>query len=70
MDGARGARLPLAKGFGLRGTEADGGLSHVVERCVKVSARELGGASLWAKKARLDCLITKNPPEVSLAMAG
>ncbi len=47
-----------------------GGLYHVVERWLKASAQSSEGASLWEEQACLDCLITKNPPEVGLARAG
>ncbi len=43
---------------------------HVVERWVKGPTAELGGASRWEEQAGLDCLITKNPPEVGLARTG
>jgi hypothetical protein len=60
--------VSLAAGFRLRGIQARlRWLYHVVERWVKVSALSSEGASLWEEKACLDCLITKNPPEVGLA---
>src|SRR5260370_33784983 len=58
-------RLPLE-----RHRSQMGGLYHVVERWLKASAQSSEGASLWEEQACLDCLITKNPPEVGLARAG
>jgi hypothetical protein len=43
-----------------------GGLHHVAWRWMKVLAAELEGARLPEEKASLDCLITKNRPEVGL----
>jgi hypothetical protein len=37
---------------------------------VKVPAEELGGSLTLKRDACLDCLITKNPPEVGLARSG
>ena len=37
---------------------------------MKASAQSSEGASLWEEQACLDCLITKNPPEVGLERAG
>jgi hypothetical protein len=42
MDDARGARLPLAKGFRLRVSQARWNLFHVMGRWVKVPTEELG----------------------------
>jgi hypothetical protein len=45
-------------------------LYHVTGRWVKVPQKSSDGASLWEEKATLDCLITKNRPEVGLQRAG
>jgi transcriptional regulator GlxA family with amidase domain len=37
---------------------------------VKVPQKSSDGASLWEEKATLDCLITKNRPEVGMQRAG
>jgi hypothetical protein len=50
MDDARSAHLPLAKGFRLRGIEADGVLYHVAGRWVKVPAEERGWSLTLGRK--------------------
>ena len=70
MDGARGARLPLAAAFRLRGLEARWELYHVMGRWVKYPQKSSEGASRWGEQALLDCPITKNRPEAALERAG
>jgi hypothetical protein len=67
MDGARGALLPLAKGFRLRGIEARWGC-RIMSRggCCKCQQQDSDGASLWEEKACPDCPMINIQPEVGL----
>ncbi len=65
MDGARGALSPIAKGFRLRGIEARwDAVSCRGEMGEGTPQKSSDGVSLWEEKACLDCLITKNRPEM------
>ena len=70
MDGARGALLPLAADFRLRGTKPDGELCHVAERWVKVPAEELGWSLTPGREGLSGLPMTQNRPEVGLKRAG
>jgi len=57
MNGTRGARVPLVKGFRLSGLEARRELDPVPGRWVKVPAEELGGSQIRARQGRSGRLI-------------
>ena len=70
MDGTRGALVPLAAGFRLRGSQARWGCStHVAGRWVKVPAEKLVWSLTRGREGLSGLPITKNRPEVGLQRA-
>jgi hypothetical protein len=61
MDGMRGALLPLAAAFRLRGPEARWELYHIVGNWVKVPAEELGGSLTLGREGLPGLLHHKKP---------
>ncbi len=71
MDSARGALSPLADRFPLRAREIKCSCGVMSRgRWRSCQQKNSNGASLWEEKACLDCLITKNQPDVGLQRAG